>query len=74
MLFDFYGSDRGKYNLEYGSYYESVLTSKLFKHRCEVRRVLEIGIGSLSAANPGGTMSHFIGSLHGLRTYEARNQ
>ncbi|CAD7942242.1 unnamed protein product [Amoebophrya sp. A120] len=48
-LFDYHGSDRGSVHHKYGAVYDSVFGQK----RCEVRNVLEIGIGSVGARTPG---------------------
>eukprot|EP00392_Amoebophrya_sp_AT5.2_P002794 g2799.t1 len=62
-LFDYHGSDRGGVHHRYGAVYDQVLlrgggggeikNPNANQDRCLVRRVLEIGIGSVTELTPG---------------------
>ncbi|CAD7953243.1 unnamed protein product [Amoebophrya sp. A25] len=53
-LFDYHGSDRGFKKHMYGSTYDYFFQFR----RCEVRNLLEIGIGSVNPKSPGHMLEH----------------
>jgi len=57
LLFWYHRSDRGLAGHHYGDIYDALFDSSGEKHRCDVREILEIGLGTVDPAMPS-SMSH----------------